>query len=78
MPMENVIEVRPAAGVCPHFGSANMAMVLREVNGAESWSTECAECGGRADAASKTFPGIARAMAEQWGGDIRQKTGGTA
>ena len=27
---------------------------------------------------SKTFPGIARAMAEQWGGDIRQKTGGTA
>lgn len=23
---------------------------------------------------SKTFPGIARAMAEQWGGDIRQKT----
>lgn len=46
MPMENVIEVRPAAGVCPHCGSANMAKVLREVNGAESWSIECAECGG--------------------------------
>ena len=50
MSMENVIEVKPALGVCPHCGSENMAMVLREVNGAENWSTECAECGWRADA----------------------------
>ena len=49
MSMENVIEVKPAFGVCPHCGSENMAKVLREVNGTESSSTECAECGGRAD-----------------------------
>lgn len=41
MSMENVIEVKPAFGVCPHCGSENMAMVLREVNGAE--------CGGILD-----------------------------
>ena len=27
----------------------------------------------RAKLRSKTFPGIAKAMAEQWGGDIREE-----
>ena len=35
------------------------------------WSSYMMFGEGRAKARSKTFPGIARAMAEQWGGDIR-------
>ena len=37
------------------------------------YNTRCLPHGQRAAAASKTFPGIAKAMAEQWGGDIRKK-----
>ncbi len=29
-------------------------------------------CEESQEVCSKTFPGIARAMAEQWGGDIRE------
>lgn len=35
------------------------------------YKTRCLPHTERAKAASKTFPGIAAAMAEQWGGDIR-------
>jgi len=35
------------------------------------YKTRCLPHSQRSSAASKTFPGIARAMAEQWGGDIR-------
>ena len=40
----------------------------------EMWfyQTRCLPHGERGKAASKTFPGIARAMAEQWGGYIEQ------
>jgi hypothetical protein len=36
------------------------------------YDTRCLGAKGRAKAASKTFPGIARAMAEQWGGDVNE------
>jgi hypothetical protein len=34
------------------------------------YQSRCLPHSARAKAASKTFPGIARAMAEQWGGDV--------
>ena len=36
------------------------------------YNTRCLPHSQRATAASKTFPGIARAMAEQWAGDVRE------
>lgn len=38
------------------------------------YDTRCKGKNGRASAASKTFPSIAKAMAEQWGGDVREET----
>lgn len=38
------------------------------------YDTRCKGKNGRASAASKTFPGIAKAMAEQWGGDVGEGT----
>ena len=47
-------------------------MVLK--NGTVRYSCWEMDCGGskeeRAKARSKTFPGIAKAMADQWGGDV--------
>ena len=42
----------------------------------EMWyyQTRCLPHSERGRAASKTFPGIARAMAEQWAGDIRERS----
>ena len=37
------------------------------------YRTRCLPHAERAKAASKTFPGIARAMAEQWAGDARKE-----
>ena len=36
------------------------------------YNTRCLPHSQRATAASKTFPGIAKAMAEQWAGDVRE------
>lgn len=36
------------------------------------YDTRCAEHKNRGQLASKTFPGIAKAMAEQWGGNINE------
>lgn len=41
---------------------------------AKTWEESVSRAGGAAKARSKTFPGIARAMAEQWAGQAQEST----